>query len=62
LIGEVDGLVALALIEPDASHAVGLVASDREPLPPVARAFLNLAKQVGLSEEIDRQLTQLHRL
>jgi DNA-binding transcriptional LysR family regulator len=59
LIGEVDGLVALALVEPDASHAVGLVASDRDPLPPVARAFLNLAKQVGLGEEIHRQLAQL---
>jgi DNA-binding transcriptional LysR family regulator len=59
LIGEVDGLVALALIEPDASHAVGLVASDRDPLPLIARTFLNVAKQVGLREEIDRQLAQL---
>jgi DNA-binding transcriptional LysR family regulator len=59
LIGEVNGLVALALIEPDASHAVGLVASDRDPLPPVARAFLDLAKQAGLAEEIHRQLAQL---
>jgi DNA-binding transcriptional LysR family regulator len=59
LIGEVNGLVALPLVEPDASHAVGLVASDRDPLPPVARAFLDLTKQVGLGEEIHRQLAQL---
>jgi DNA-binding transcriptional LysR family regulator len=58
LIGEVDGLVALALIEPDASHAVGLVASDRDPLPPVARAFLDLAKQEESREQIHRQLAQ----
>jgi DNA-binding transcriptional LysR family regulator len=59
LIGEVDGLVALDLVEPDASHAIGLVASDRDPLLPVARAFLNSAKQVGLGEQIHRQLAQL---
>ncbi|MBB6147424.1 DNA-binding transcriptional LysR family regulator [Silvibacterium bohemicum] len=54
LIGNVDGLVALALVEPDAAHVVGLVASDRDPLPPVARAFLDLAKQVNLNEEMKR--------
>jgi DNA-binding transcriptional LysR family regulator len=61
LIGEVDGLVALTLVEPDASHAVGLVASDRDPLPPVARAFLDAAKQVNLREEITRRLVQLNQ-
>src|ERR1700684_3401803 len=45
LIGNVEGLVALSLIEPDASHAVGLVASDRDPLPPMTRALFDLAKQ-----------------
>lgn len=60
LIGEVEGLVALPLIEPDASHAVGLVASDRDPLPPVARAFLDLAKQKEIREQIDLQLAQFH--
>lgn len=59
LIGEVDGLVALALIEPDASHAVGLVASDRDPLPSVARSFLDLAKHEKFREEVNRQLAQL---
>ncbi len=60
LIGNVDGLVALTLVEPEASHVVGLVASDRDPLPPVARAFLDLAKQANLHEEITRQLAHLH--
>lgn len=31
--------VAIPLVEPDASHAVEIVASDRDPLPPVTRAF-----------------------
>jgi DNA-binding transcriptional LysR family regulator len=60
LIGNVDGLVALALVDPDVSHAVGLVASDRDPLPPVARAFFDLAKQPDLREKINAQVRRLH--
>jgi DNA-binding transcriptional LysR family regulator len=56
LIGDVDGLISLALVEPDASHAVGLVASDREPLPPIVRAFLDAAKQIDLGKEVDSQM------
>lgn len=56
LLGEMDGLVSLPLVEPDASHAIGLVASDREPLPPVARAFLDVAKQSDLNHQIAHQL------
>ena len=51
-------MVALPLVGPEASHAVGLVASDRDPLPPVARAFLDVAKQFDLSHEIEKRLTQ----
>ena len=58
LIGETEGMVALPLVGPEASHAVGLVASDRDPLPPVARAFLDVAKQFDLSHEIEKRLTQ----
>ena len=56
LLGEMDGLLALDLTEPDVTHAVGLVASDRDPLPPVARAFLDVAKQFDLNHEIARRL------
>ena len=59
LLGEMTGLIALPLVEPDASHAVGLVASDRDPLPPVARAFLDVAKQFDLNHEITRRLSQI---
>ena len=58
LLGEMNGLTALTLVEPDASHAVGLVASDRDPLPPVARAFFDVAKRFDLNHEIDHQLSQ----
>ncbi len=58
LLGEMEGLTTLMLVEPVASHAVGLVASDRDPLPPVARAFLDVAKQFDLNHEIARRLTQ----
>jgi DNA-binding transcriptional LysR family regulator len=58
LLGEMDGLIALPLVEPDASHAIGLVASDRDPLPPVARAFFDVAKRFDLNQEIARQLGQ----
>jgi DNA-binding transcriptional LysR family regulator len=56
LIGEVEGLISLALVEPDASHAVGLVASDRDPLPPVVRAFLDAAKQIDFGKEAGSQV------
>ncbi len=59
LIGELDGLVALSLVDPHASHVVGLVASDRDPLAPVARAFFDIAKEFDLNHEITRQITQL---
>jgi DNA-binding transcriptional LysR family regulator len=62
LIGETEGMVALPLVGPEASHAVGLVASDRDPLPPVARAFLDVAKQFDLSHEIEKRLTQITSL
>jgi DNA-binding transcriptional LysR family regulator len=55
LLSNMDGLTALRLVEPDASHAVGLVASEREPLPPLTRAFFDLAKKVDLNHEMSRQ-------
>lgn len=56
LVGAMEGVRTLALVEPDATHAVGLVASDRNPLPPVARAFLDLAKEMNLKHEMTHQL------
>ncbi len=49
-----DGIVALPLVEPDAAHMVGLVVSDRDPLPPVARALLDLARKLDFQHLVDR--------
>lgn len=51
-----EGLVWIPLTEPDASHLIGLVASDRDPLPPVAHALLDVARHLDVSSTIDRQL------
>jgi DNA-binding transcriptional LysR family regulator len=53
LLAERDGLAAIPLTEPDASHLIGLVASDRDPLPPVAHALLNVARHLDIAATID---------
>jgi hypothetical protein len=47
------------LVEPDAVHSLGLVASDREPLAPLPRALLDLAQTLDLSAEIERRIVPL---
>jgi DNA-binding transcriptional LysR family regulator len=42
VIGVPEGCRALPLVEPEVSHTVGLVVADREPTPPLAKAFLAL--------------------
>jgi DNA-binding transcriptional LysR family regulator len=59
LLGEMDGLTAIPLIEPNASHLIGLVASDRDPLPPVAHALLDVARSLDIGNTIDRKIGQL---
>ena len=41
------GAEALDLVEPEVSHAVGLVVADREPRPPTAKAMLALVETFG---------------
>jgi DNA-binding transcriptional LysR family regulator len=59
LLAESDELAAIPLTEPDASHLIGLVASDRDPLPPVAHALLDVARQLDIAATIDRLIGQL---
>ena len=59
LLEQTEGLISLPLIEPDASHLIGLVASDRDPLTPVAQAVLDLAGGLDLATTIDRQVERL---
>jgi DNA-binding transcriptional LysR family regulator len=53
LLSESDGLAAIPLTDPDASHLIGLVASDRDPLPPVAQALLTVASRLDLGVKIE---------
>ena len=55
---ENDELVGIPLTEPNASHLIGVVASDRDPLPPVAHALLNVAARLDVASAIDRQVGQ----
>jgi DNA-binding transcriptional LysR family regulator len=55
-LGSLDGLRAIPLVEPTASQCVGLVASDREPLAPLARAVLACARQIDISAQLDLML------
>lgn len=53
------GLRAIQLVEPRAEQAVGLVVSEREPLPPLPRALIDVAYQNNLSSELERTLHKL---
>ena len=59
LLAERDGLAAIPLTEPDSSHPIGLVASDRDPLPPVAHALLNVARRFEMAAAIDGLIARL---
>jgi DNA-binding transcriptional LysR family regulator len=52
-------LRAIPLIEPESVHTVGLVVSERDPLPPLARALLKSARQADVSMALERLLPKL---
>ncbi len=54
LFGAFEGLRAIPLVEPEASHIIGLTTADREPLLPVTRAMLDVATTVA--RKLDRRL------
>ncbi len=57
-LGGLKGTRALPLVAPDASHSVGLVATSREPLPPLARALLASACETDIAAQIDQLIPQ----
>jgi hypothetical protein len=60
LLDSVDGwLAALRLIESNASHAMDIVASERDPLPPLTRAFPGHAKEADPDGQLTRRLGRL---
>jgi DNA-binding transcriptional LysR family regulator len=51
-------LLIIPLVEPEAFHTLGLVASVREPLAPLSRALLDFAESLDLSSEIEKRIAQ----
>ena len=47
-----ESVVALPLVDPDASHVLGLVVPDREPIPPLPRELLEVAKSLDITAKI----------
>jgi DNA-binding transcriptional LysR family regulator len=52
------GLLIIPLVEPEAFHMLGLVASAREHIAPLSRALLDFAERLDLSSEIERRIAQ----
>jgi DNA-binding transcriptional LysR family regulator len=52
LIGDGHGLLVLPLVEPTASHQIGLIVPDRDPVAPVATALIAEARQVDVEAAI----------
>ena len=57
LLEQKHGLLSIPLVEPESFHTLGLVASAREPLAPLSRAFLDFARGLDLTAEIERRIT-----
>jgi hypothetical protein len=56
LLGLQSEVIALRLSEPDASQVIGLAIRDGEPVAPLARELVAIARQLDLSSEIERQI------
>jgi DNA-binding transcriptional LysR family regulator len=61
LLAKRDGLRVIPLVEPEAFHMLGLVASAREPVAPLSNAFLKFAEGLDLSSEIDRLIENFYQ-
>lgn len=60
VLGKVPGLLILPLIEPEATHEIGLIVPDRDPVAPVASALIKTARNVNIDAALRCQLLQLH--
>jgi DNA-binding transcriptional LysR family regulator len=54
LVGSPPGLLRIPMVEAQTAYRIGLVASDRDPLPPVAHAMIELARGLDLQARVDR--------
>jgi DNA-binding transcriptional LysR family regulator len=58
LLEQKRGLLIIPLVEPEAFHMLGLVASAREHPAPLSRALLDFAQSLDLSAEIEQRIAQ----
>jgi hypothetical protein len=58
LLQQNDDVIGLPLVEPDTSHVIGLVASNREPEMPMARELFAVAGQIDLATQIEQHIAQ----
>jgi DNA-binding transcriptional LysR family regulator len=58
LMQQLEGVIALPLVAPEVTHVLGLVVPDREPIPPLARELLEVAKVLDLSARIEEHAAQ----
>jgi DNA-binding transcriptional LysR family regulator len=52
LIGDEHGLLVLPLVEPAATHEIGLIVPDREPVTPTASALIAEARLIDVEAEL----------
>jgi DNA-binding transcriptional LysR family regulator len=55
LLGEIDHIRAIPLSQPSATHAIGLVVPDREPLTPSCRELHRIAGELDVASAVERQ-------
>jgi DNA-binding transcriptional LysR family regulator len=53
-LGDIPGMCTLPLVEPEVSHAVGLIVPDRDPMTPIVSALLQLTNPATIAATIDR--------
>jgi DNA-binding transcriptional LysR family regulator len=60
LLGNIPGMCTFHLTEPEASHAVGLIVPDRDPMTPIVSALLQLTNAAAVASAIDRAAGLYH--
>ena len=61
LVNGMPGVRTVPLVQPEVSRTIGLVVADRHPLPPLARALMELARTMEVEATIDALLPTVAR-
>ncbi|HWZ58375.1 MAG TPA: LysR family transcriptional regulator [Gemmatimonadaceae bacterium] len=60
LLGNIPGMCSLPLVEPEPTHAVGLIVPDRDPMTPIVSALLQITSPAYVAGAIDRAAGVYH--